>query len=195
MKKGSVLATTFLALGFLTISFIFLVVERGMGITEPADFFDPAKVAIGMESVAWLVGDLIYLGFAVALGYLALKSEDRYLRASGLAAALAFVFIVGLGRALVQLPALISDSDRLETAMLGLLPVRFAALKTMVLTLGLFAWRTTRGGEPGAASAAWRGLGYLILIASTAFLFVFIPVPLLFTLWAVWFAFRQAREA
>ena len=208
MKNGNLVAASFLALGFVAISVILVAIEPGMGFAGPADYFDPAKVLVGIKSLAWLLGDLIYLGFSVALAYLALGplsvgtlsggSDDRYLRASGLAAAVAFLFIASLGRTLAQLPFFISDSGRLEAAVLGLTAVRFGALKTMVVALGVFAWRTTRASEAEAGSAVrpgalWRGFGYLILVASVVFVFVFVPVPLLFAVWAVWFAARQAR--
>ena len=195
MKQGTLVAASFLALGFVAISLILVAIEPGMGFTGPADYFDPSKVLIGSESLVWLLGDLIYLGFSVALAYLALGSDDRFLRASGLAAAVTFLLIASLGRTLAQLPILISDKGRLEAAVLGLAAVRFGTLKTMVVALGTFAWRTTREGAAGVGSAAWRGLGYLLLAASATFVFVFIPIPLLFTVWAVWFAVRQARGA
>ena len=196
MKKGKTVAASFLALGFGTVSFILLFIEPGMGLSGPADYFDPAKVLIGAASPVWLVGDLIYLGFGVALAYLASSSDAPYLRASGLTAAVGFFFIGSLGRVLAELPTFIDDGSRLEVAVLGLLPVRLAALRTTVLALGFFAWRTTRDRAPGEAGpAAWRGLGYLVLAANAVFVFVFVPVPPLITIWAAWFAFRQARRA
>ncbi len=194
MKKGHTAAACFLALGFGTITFILFFVEPGMGFSGPADFFDPAKVVKGSASLAWLVGDLVLLGFGAALGYLASSSNDRYLRASGLSAAVLFVFIGCLGRVLAGLPAFIGNAGHLEIAVLGLVPVRLAALRTAVLAFGFFAWRTTRDNEPGEPTpAAWRGLGYLVLAASAVFVFVFVPAPPLFAIWAAWFALRLAR--
>jgi hypothetical protein len=196
LKKTSTIAASFLALGFAIVSFIFLVIEPRMGFSELSDFFDPAKVLSAVGSPAWFVGKVIYLGFGVALQYLAFSSNDRYLRASGLIAAVGFVFIASLGRVLDQLPTFIGDDSQLQVAVLGFLPVRLAALRTTVLALGVFAWRSTRDHEPGeTSSAVWRGFGYLVLAASATFLFVLIPVPLVFTVWATWFAIRQARTA
>ena len=196
MKKTSTIAASFLALGFAIGSFIFLAIEPRMGFSEPSDFFDPEKVLSAAESTVWLVGSLIFLGFGLALAYLALPSDDRNLRASGLIAAVGFFFLGSLGIVLGQLAAFIPDRNHLEIAVLGFLPVRLAALRTTALALGVFAWRTTRDPGPGETGpAAWRGLGYLVLAASVVFVFVLIPVPLVFTIWAGWFAFRQARSA
>jgi hypothetical protein len=165
-----------------------------MGFAGFADYFDTAKVLVGAASTAWLVGDLVYLGFGLALAQLALPSADRYLRTSGLVAAVGFFFIGSLGRILALLPTVIGHPDQLDAALLGLLAVRFAALRTTVFALGLFAWRTTRPGATGdVGSVAWRGLGYVVLAASSVFVFVFVPVPLLFAVWALWLAIRHAR--
>ena len=196
MRKGKVVAAAFVALGFVFVSFVLLVVERRMGLTSVADFFDPAKVLVGLASPVWLIGDLIYLGFGLALAYLTTSSEDRILRATGLIAAAGFVFIGCLGQVAKMLPSLIADSGHVETALLGLLPVRLAALRTTVLALGIFAWRTTRDRETGQSGpVAWRALGYLVLAASVAFLFVFLPIPVLFAIWALWLTIREARSA
>ena len=97
MKKTSTIAASFLALGFAIGSFIFLAIEPRMGFSEPSDFFDPEKVLSAAESTVWLVGSLIFLGFGLALAYLALPSDDRNLRASGLIAAVGFFFLGSLG--------------------------------------------------------------------------------------------------
>ena len=78
MKLGEAVAGTFLALAFIAVSVVLLFVEPGMGFAGVADSFDPAKVLLGAASSAWLVGDLIYLGFGVALVYLAAPSDDRF---------------------------------------------------------------------------------------------------------------------
>jgi len=190
------IAGAFLALGFGAVSVILLFVEPGMGFAQVADFFDPAKVLTGAASLAWLSEDLIYLGFGVALGFLAVQSDDRYLRASGLVAATLFFLIGNLGRVLAVLPDLIAEPGQLHAAVLGLLPVRLAALRTCVFALGIFAWRTTR--EPaseGNGTRAWRSLGYVVLGGAIVFLFVFIPVPLLFAVWAAWLTVRKTQNS
>ena len=63
----STLAAAFLALGFAVVTAILALVEPGMGFDGFADYFDPAKVVPAAGSVAWLIGDLIYLGSAAAL--------------------------------------------------------------------------------------------------------------------------------
>ena len=196
MSRGDTAAASFLALGFGGVTAILLFVEPAMGFGAFADYFDPARVLAAAPSTAWLIGDLIYLGFGPALARLAVSSADRYLRATGLIAAVAFFFIGSLGRVMAALPAIIEPADQLQAAVLGLLPVRFAALRTTVFALGVFAWRTTRPtpGDP-RRSPAWQGLGYLALAASIAFIFVFLPVPLLFAVWATWLAVRHARAA
>ncbi len=187
-------AKVFLALGFLFVAIVMLFVEPGMGFAGPADFFDPVKVLRGAATVVWAVEDVIYLGFGIALVYLALRSDDRWLRAAGIAAGVLLVLVANLSRVLALLPGYIDDPVRLDAAASGLLPVRFAALRTGVLALGLFAWRTTRGPADGGREAGlWRGFGYLVLVGAAAFNFVFFPVPLLFTIWAVWYAIRPAR--
>ncbi len=188
MGHRQTVAAAFLALGFATVSAIFILVEPGMGFAGFADYFDPAKVIDAAPSVAWMLGDLIYLGFGVALFVLAISAAEPARRSSALIAAALFFFIGCLGRILAVLPSMIADKADLEAAVLGLLPVRFAALRVTVFALGVYAWRTTV--EPGAG-LLWRGLGLLVLVAAVVFLFRFIPVPLLFMVWALVFAVRR----
>ena len=196
MKKGQVVGALFLAIGFATVSAIMLFVEPGMGFSEPSDYFDPAKVVRALDSIPWLIGDLIYFGMGVVLACLASSSEDRYKRATGFTAAVLIVLVGCFGRVLSPLPDIVTDSEQLEAAVLGAMTARFAALRTMVLALGVFAWRTTTAGSDVAeVSRLGRILGYFVLVASTVFLFVFIPVPLLFTLWAVWLTIHYWQDA
>jgi hypothetical protein len=65
-------------------------------------------------------------------------------------------------------------------------------LKTAAMGMALFAWRTTRIGEArGALDRAWRGLGYLVLATGIVFVFVFVPAPVVFFLWAAGLAVRH----
>ena len=114
-------------------------------------------------------------GFVVAFAWLALQSTDRHQRVAGLTAAALFLVIVGIGQALKQLPDFLTDPSRLEMAMMGMLAVRFALLKPLVVAVGYFAWRTTRDGGEGIGDRAWRVFGWLVLAVSVAFLFVFVP--------------------
>ena len=74
-------------------------------------------------------------------------------------------------------------------------PIRFAILRSLVLLVGVFAWRTTRSGwGSGLGDKAWRGLGYLVLAFGIVFMFVFVPAPVLIVLWAVGLTVREARH-
>ncbi len=194
MNSRQAAAAAFLATGFAIVSAILLFVEPGMGFSQFADYFDPAKVVPNLNSTPWLLGDLLYLGFGLVLTYLTLGSDDRVLRVSGAAAAVLFFLIGCIGRILAQLPIFISSADALDVAVLGVLGVRFAVLKTTVFALGVFAWRTT---VPGSAlervSPIGRGLGYLVLAASAVFVFIFVPIPLLIMVWAAWLAVQFGR--
>ena len=198
MKKGRALGAFFLAIAFATVSTILLFVEPGMGFSEPGDYFDPKKfpVVAALDSLPWLIGDVLYLAMGVVLAYLASSSEDRYMRASGFMAAVLFVLVGCFGRVMSPLPDMVADSDQLEVAVLGATTVRFAALRTMVFALGVFAWRTTTAKSAvGGTSRLGRILGYAVLAGSVVFLFAFIPMPLLFTLWAAWLTIRYLRDA
>lgn len=188
MRSRVTLPFAFLGVGFAGISFILIAVEPGMGFHSFADYLDPQKVIPQAGSAAWLVGDLLYLGFAVALAALALESGDRLARASAFAAATLFLLVTALDRVLAVLPGAIPEPVHLEAAVLGLVSTRFGVLKVTVLTLAVLAWRTTSG-----AARIWRVLAALLLVAAAAFLFVFLPVPLLFAAWFSAWAVRSAR--
>jgi hypothetical protein len=196
MKRSEVAAAAFLGAGFVYGTFLFLVLEPGMGFNGLSDFFDPAKVFPATRSPAWIVEGLVYLGFGVALTYLGLSADDRYQRTFGIVAGVFFFLLGCIGRVVGSLPDLIADPVSRDAALLGLLSTRLAVLRATVLALGVFAWRTTLQVEAGAgASMAWRGFGVLLLIGSASFLFVLLPLPPLFAVWAVWFAVRRARAA
>jgi hypothetical protein len=77
-----------------------------------------------------------------------------------------------------------------------MLPVRFALLKSGVVTLGVLAWGTTRVSfAGGVGNRIWRGFGWLTLLASMGFLFLFIPVPLVFFVWGVTLTFLLLRNS
>lgn len=81
-------------------------------------------------------------------------------------------------------------------AVAATLPVRFALLKSAVITLGVFTWGTTRlNPSSGAGDKVWRGFGWLTLLSSIAFLFVFVPVPIVFFVWGLTLAVRLSRAS
>ena len=196
MTRGTSIAAAFLAIGFGFISLVLLVIEPRMGFATLADYFDPSKVFAAADSPAWILGDIVYIGFGVALAYLAVTSADAPLRAAGLMAAVGFFLVGCLGRVAGGITGFVAATNQEEAALLGLLSVRLAVLRTSVFSLGIVAWRTTvteAGRGPGPV--LWRGFGLLVLAASIAFVFVFLPVPLLFAVWAAWFTVRQLRDA
>ena len=194
MKRTNILAASFLGLGFAWLSYVMLFVEPGMGFEDPADFFDPQKVAVGYTTSVWLVSNFVYLGFPVAVMALVLRATDPLLRWSGIASGLLWLTVASIDRVGIQLPDLIASDEALLAAVAATLPTRFAILKGAVVTLGLFAWRTTRTGEAGGpATRVWRGLGWVVLALSVGFMFAFIPVPIVFAIWGVTLAAQHAR--
>ncbi len=185
MKSATALAAADLAVGFGVVSFIMLGIEPGMGFLKPGDFFDPVKVTVGYASTPWLVSTLIYLTFPVALVVLARSSGRRGVSELGLAAAALGLILGCIDVVGIQLHSLLPKEEEVRAAVAALLPIRFAVLKATVVVLGLFAWGTTRTtAGHGLAVRAWRILGWFVLVVSVAFLFVFVPAPIAFCLWA-----------
>jgi hypothetical protein len=185
MKSMTVVAAGFVAVGFGVVSYIMIRIEPGMGFATPADYFDPVKVTAGYASVPWLVVNLLYLLFPVALFVLAKSSAQERFSAFGLAAAAAGLFLGIIDRVAIQLPSLLPSDKEVHAAVAAMLPIRLAVLKTTVVMLGLFAWRTTRASDGhGVGMRSWRVLGWVVLAVSIAFLFVFIPAPIAFCVWA-----------
>lgn len=186
MRAARALSAAFLALGFGVVTFIAVAVEPQMGFTDlPADFFDPELLAVANESTAWQWGNLIYLAIPVATWLLVADSEDAYLRWSGVVAGLLFFLVGAAGQVGFELPALLSGEDA-DAALVALMLVRFALLKTAVFAFGVFAWRMTRvRSGSGVVSAIWRAFGYVVLALGIAFIFVLVPVPIVFFLWGV----------
>lgn len=196
MRSSRTIAAAFLAIGFAIVTAIAILVEPGMGFRQFADYFDATKLVPGLMSIAWLVGDLLYLGFAVVLVYLAGVNEDWYLRVAGITAAASFFLIGCLGRVFALMPHMIADPNQLGAAVLGAVTVRFAALKVTVFALGVFAWRVSIADPvAGGATVVGRTLGLLMLAGGIVFIIAFIPMPILITIWAAWLAVRYARGA
>ena len=97
------ISSLFLAVGFATVSAILIVFEPQMGFTGPSDYLEVGKVRVGIESVPWLVGDLVYLGFFAALAHLASTSGDDIQRAAGWGAALLLLVLASIGRVLAYI--------------------------------------------------------------------------------------------
>jgi hypothetical protein len=193
MKTTNVLAAGFLGIGFVWVSYVMLLVEPGMGFESPADFFDGEKVAAGYTSTVWLVSNFVYLAFPISLIAIALHAKDPLLQWSGLASALLWLIVGAIDRVAIQLPDLVVSDEALLAAIAATMPTRFALLKGAVLTLGLFAWRTTRAGAAGdRAAPIWRGLGWVVLALSIGFLFAFIPVPIAFAVWGLTLTVQHA---
>lgn len=194
MKSPTVLAAGFLAFGFGVVSYVMIRVEPGMGFVTPADYFDPIKVTAGYASVPWLVVNLFYLTFPVAVFVLGRSSVPERFSQLGLAAAVSGLFLGTIDRAGMQLPTLLPSEQEVRVAVAAMLPIRFAVLKATVLMLGVFAWGTTRTNDGrGIPMRLWRALGWLVLVVSIAFLFVFIPVPIAFCVWATGLTVKCAR--
>jgi hypothetical protein len=190
--NARVAAALYLALGFAVVSFIAVFVEPAMGFHTAADFLDAAKVSAGLDTFAWRLEGPLYLVFPIAFWVLARRSDDRYLVWSGVAAGVLFFGVGVIDRTMAQMPGLLSDAEA-TGAIAAILPVRFAVLKATVAAVGVFAWRTTRASAgAGALVMAWRALGYLILVACVAFLYVFLPVPLVLMVWAMALTAREA---
>lgn len=192
MRKGKTAAAAYLALGFTFISFVALVVEPQLGLVEPSDRFDPDKLSAVASLPIMIVGNAVILGFAFALACLAAVSADGYSRAAGLIGAFGFLMLACLGQVAAGVPTLIDNSGHQAIAQVSLAAVRMAFLKASVLPLGVVAWRSTLEETGQGNPFAWRALGLFILAGSIAFVFVTLPLPLLFTLWAAWYAFRSA---
>jgi hypothetical protein len=151
----------------------------------------------------WFVSSIVYLLLPLALVVMAGSSDDRILRWSALASGLLFLVVGAIDRIGAELPTLVATNEEVVGAVAAVLPVRLALLRCAVVTLGVLAWRTTRQHESqGLSRWIWRGFGWVALGSSTAFMFVFIPVPLVFLVWgAVLAAFGTsvfpgpAREA
>lgn len=185
MRTSKMLAAGFLAVGFAWVSYVATFVEPDMGfVTLPADFFDAEKVAEGYTSLVWLVSDVIYLAFPVAVMTLVYWADDRLLRWAGAGSSLLWLVIGAIDRIGIELPTLLPTNEAVIAAVAAMLPIRFALLKAAVVTLGVVAWRTTRPGvSPGAAARVWAGFGWLVLALTVAFVFVLVPVPIIFTIW------------
>jgi hypothetical protein len=187
VRTSKLLAAGFLGVGFAWVSYVAIVVEPDMGFVRvPADFFDSQKVAEGYASSVWLVSNFIYLLFPVAIMAIVYSGDDRLLSWVGAGSSLLWLVVGAVDRIAIQLPTLVATNEAVISAVGALLPMRFALLKSAVFTLGVFAWRTTRPGvSPGAAPGLWAGFGWLVLALSVAFMFVLVPVPIIFTIWGV----------
>jgi hypothetical protein len=192
MSHAQSVARYLVAAGFIFIIVVAIFIEPGMGLRAPADFFDPALILRGTESVAWKIEGVLYLAMGVAFASLGTLSDDRYLRGTGLVAGVLFFIVGSLDRMMATLPGLVAAPDNVATALRGMLPVRFALLRTLIVAVGFFAWLTTR--QPGGGGL-WRGLGYLVLAGALAFSFAPVPTPLLIMVWAVWYAVRGSSPA
>lgn len=187
MKTSRVLSAGFLGVGFAWVSYVAIFVEPGMGfVSLPADFLDAEKVAVGYTSSVWLVSDLIYLAFPVAVMTIAYWADDRLLQWAGAGSSLLWLMVGAIDRIGIELPALLPTQEAVISTLGAILPIRLALLKSAVVTLGVFAWRTTRvGSSSGAAAKLWTGFGWLVLALSVAFMFVLVPVPIIFTAWGI----------
>jgi hypothetical protein len=173
--------------------FIMLVLEPAMGFTGVADYMDPDKIAANAGATPWLLVDLFYLSLFVAILAIARGSDDRALVWAGVAGAIAFFLVGAIDRVVEDLYGLVADEETRRMALTAMLPVRLAVLKTAAMAMALFAWRTTRIGEArGALDRAWRGLGYLVLATGILFVFVFVPAPVVFFVWAAALTVRLA---
>ena len=186
MRVPTVVAAGVLAVGFGWVSGVMLYVEPGMGFSSPVDFFDAGKVVAGYASFVWSVSSVIYMLFLPAAWVISMSSSNLYVRWSGAASGLLFFVVGAIDRVGVQLPGLLASDEIVVAAVAATLPVRFALLKSAVLALGVLAWGTTRPSfAGGVGNRAWRGLGWMMLLASIGFLFIFIPVPPAFFVWGI----------
>ena len=192
---AATIAAAYLAVGLAMVVVVMLVLEPAMGFTSVGDYMDPAKVAAHAASTPWLLVDLFYLSLFVPILAIARRSEDRGLLWAGVAGALGFFLVASIDRVAAQLPSLVSDVETRRVALMALLPVCLAVLKTAAMALALFAWRTTCDGEGGGLlDRAWRGMGYLVLATGVLFVFVFVPAPVVFFVWAALLTVRNARR-
>ncbi len=195
MRSATALAAGYLAFGFGVISFIMIGVEPGMGFVTPADYFDPVKVTAGYASLPWLVSTLLYLTFPVPLYVLARSSPQKHVSQFGLAAAAIGLLLASIDAVGIELSSILRSKEQVQPAVAALLPIRFAVLKATVVMLGLFAWGTTRSsGGHGIGGRSWRVLGWVVLAVSVAFLFVFLPAPIAFFIWAAALTLKCALE-
>jgi hypothetical protein len=184
-SAAAALGAAYLAVGLAMVVFIMLVLEPAMGFTAVADYMDPDKIAANAGSMPWLLVDLFYLSLFVAILAIARVSDDRALVWAGVAGAVAFFLVGAIDRVVEDLHGLVADEETRRMALTAMLPVRLAVLKTAAMAMALFAWRTTRIGEArGALDRAWRGFGYFVLATGILFLFVFVPAPVVFFVWA-----------
>jgi hypothetical protein len=195
-SAAAALGAAYLALGLGMVIYIMLVLEPAMGFTGVADYMDPDKIAANAGSTPWLVVDVFYLSLFVAILAIAHGSDDRALAWAGVAGGIAFFLVGTIDRVVEDLPGLIADEETRRVALIAMLPVRLAVLKAAAMAMALFAWRTTRigGAGVGAVDKAWRGLGYLVLASGVAFVFVFVPAPVVFFVWAVALTVRHASR-
>lgn len=195
MRSSKVLAALYLAVGFAAVSYIMLAIEPGMGFASPADYFDAVTVAAGYATTTWLVENVIYLSIPLAILLLVRFESAEQLVWSGLAAAGAFLVLGAIDRVGIQLHSVLSDPAEVRGAVASLLPIRLAVLQVAVVTLGTFAWTTTRSGVAASpADRTWKGLGWLVLAGSLLFPFIFLPMPIFFFLWSVGLTWRQASH-
>jgi hypothetical protein len=196
LSSGSVaaaLGAAYLAVGLAMTIFILLVLEPAMGFTGAADYMNPDKIAANLGATSWLLVDLFYMSLFVAILAIAHGSDDRALVWAGVAGAIAFFLVGAIDRAIEDVHGLVADEETRRMALTAMLPVRLAVLKTAAMAMALFAWRTTRSGEArGALDRVWRGLGYLVLATGILFVFVFVPAPVVFFLWAAALTVRLA---
>jgi hypothetical protein len=191
-SAAAALGAAYLAVGLGMVVYIMLVLEPAMGFTAVADYVDPDKIAANAGSTPWLLVDLFYLSLFIAILAIVRGSDDRALVWAGVVGAFAFFLVGAIDRVVEDLHGLVVDEDTRRVALTAMLPVRLAVLKTAAMGMALFAWRTTRIGEArGALDRAWRGLGYLVLATGIVFVFVFVPAPVVFFLWAAGLAVRH----
>lgn len=179
-------AAGYLAIGFAVVSYIAVRIEPSMGFVTPIDYFDPVKVAAGYSSLPWLVENLLYFTFPVALFVLSRSGVQERVARLGVAAACVWLVLASIDRVGIQLSSMTSSQFDVTAAVAAMLPVRLAVLKATVVSTGLFAWATTRTSDPtGVAMRSWRALGWIVLLTSVAFFFVFLPMPVVFCVWTV----------
>jgi hypothetical protein len=195
-SAAATLGAAYLAFGLGMVIYIMFVLEPAMGFTGVADYMDPDKIAANAGSTPWLLVDLFYLSLFVAILAIVRGSDDRALAWAGVAGGIAFFLVGAIDRVVEDLPGLIADEDTRRVALIAMLPVRLAVLKAAAMAMALFAWKTTRigGAGAGALNRAWRGLGYLVLASGVAFVFVFVPAPVVFFVWAAALTVRHASR-
>lgn len=192
--RRNTLAAAYLGVGFAWVSFVAIVVEPDMGFTTFADFFDGQKVAEGYTSNVWLVSNFLYLTFPIAVLVIVNSGNDRLLQWAGVSSALLWLLVGAVDRVGIQLHMLLPTNEAVITAVAATLPIRFALLKSAVLSLGVVAWRTTRGGTAsGVGARLWAALGWIVLLLSLGLMFVFTPAPVAFSIWGFALAVSHFR--